>query len=159
MENTITPEEARNHQSISLLLDDVHEIKSKNIVDLIESWEYELCYKYLDRYIYDNCDVLPYCINNVASVMWSPKRIWTFACDLCYSYSHLNANRKLIADMVWFIIDEFRYYDYLDDDRQLLYVEWLTRDMKLELFYNRLYNRFIKPLWDRAWKDRIKRYE
>lgn len=158
MEEFITQEEAKQHQEITILLDEFVQLKSRNIIELIDSWEYKLCYKHISNTIYDNCSVLPYFVNNVASVAWSPKWIGTFACDLCYFYANLWKDKQLIEDMIWFLIDELWYYDYLDEWKNLLYVEWITLDTKLELFYNRLHNWLVKPLWNYYMDTIISRY-
>lgn len=79
--------------------------------------------------------MLAYYVNNVLSVDWWPMRIWSFSCDISYWVSQKTESDY--SDIIWYIVDELRFYDYVvnwalcDEDD----TSWLTRE---ELFIHRL---------------------
>ena len=81
-------------------------------------------------------NALAYYVNNVVSIAWAPKRVWSFACDI--SYWVTNDTKQDLSDLIWFIIDEMWYFDYVDENDRLLEVTDEVFYRKEQLFINRL---------------------
>lgn len=121
-----------NYDSIWDLLKDqdkVREIREKELVQF-HKWS-----------------MISYYVNNVVSIDWSPKWVWSFACDVSYWIS-----QKIdfdYSDIVWYIIDELWYYDYVIDWDLVEELDdsWLTIE---ELFIHRL-SHWFKFIW-RKWQ-------
>lgn len=109
-----------NYDSILELL------KDQEMVDKIREKELVHFHKW---------SMLAYYVNNVLSVDWWPTWIWSFACDVSYWISQeIGAD---YSDIVWYIIDELWYYDYVIDWELVDEIDnsWLTRE---KLFIHRL---------------------
>ena len=116
-----------NYDSIWDLLKDQDKVKEIREKELVQ---------------FHRWSMLAYYVNNV----W-PKRVWSFACDISYWIS-----RRIdvdYSDIVWYIIDELRYYDYVIDWELVEEIDdsWLTQE---ELFINRL-NHWFKWV-NRKWE-------
>lgn len=79
---------------------------------------------------------LTYYVNNVTSIHWAPNWVWSFACDI--SYWVTNDTKEDLSELIWFIIDEMWYFDFVDENDSIVWVNREVTNRKLDLFINRL---------------------
>jgi hypothetical protein len=127
-------------------------VDKKDFYDLLQDAELcKLIIKQSNWIVWEH-NALAYYVNNVISVRWAPKRVWSFACDVSYWITD-QTNRNL-SELIGFIIDQMRYYDDSDANEE-------DGSSKNDLFQNRLNMRFwcITTDWRlprSRWTDNMK---
>lgn len=134
MEKQLTYEEAMQKKSFYLV--GYWIVDNKNFYDLIKDTQLcEFLIMQLNKRIYPH-DALSYYINNVISIDLSPKRVWSFACDI--SYWVTEDTKEDLSELIWFIINEMWYFDFVDENDIIVWVSKEVVNKKEKLFMNRL---------------------
>lgn len=134
MENILDYEEAKLQKSFYVV--DHWVVDYKNFYELIKDTKVASTVWLCALKRVGKCNPLAYYVNNVVSIAWSPKRVGSFACDI--SYWITERTKQDLSELIWFIVNEMWYFDYVDENDNYIEVSDEVAKRKIELFMNRL---------------------
>lgn len=135
MDQTINAEQAKEFTKIFAFWGFM---ESRTFLELLRHWEERALVDedISSRTQHLDIDEMSFYVNNISAIHGSPKRVGTYACDVCFAYAmRHNISMKECSKYVWWLLNELWYYDYIDDDENIYYLEDGTH---INIFCHRL---------------------